>query len=73
MMKPLSRILVNDGYNIDLSNSKLFITKGKQKKDLVVYPAMWKEPYDKNTVYVNEAYLKYAKPYAVRKIEHEMN
>ena len=67
-MKPLSRILVNDGYNIDLSKNKLSIAKGNHKKDLIVYPAMWKEPYDRNIVYVNEAFLKYAKPYAVKMI-----
>ena len=68
LMKPLSRILVNDGYNIDLSKNKLSIAKGNHKKDLIVYPAMWKEPYDRNIVYVNEAFLKYAKPYAVKMI-----
>ena len=36
LMKPLSRILVNDGYNIDLSKNKLSIAKGNHKKELNV-------------------------------------
>ena len=40
--------------------------KGKERK-LVVYPAMWKEPQQEDTVYVSNAYIKYAKPYAVQK------
>lgn len=69
LMKPLSRILENDGYSIDLNKNGLSITKGTHKKNLVVYPAMWKEPYDRNTVFVNEAFLKFAKPYAVKMIQ----
>lgn len=30
---------------------------------------MWVEPYDdNNTIFVSDAYVKYAKPYAVQKI-----
>ena len=39
LMKPLSRILENDGYSIDLNKNGLSITKGTHKKNLVVYPA----------------------------------
>jgi len=35
---------------------------------LVIYPAMWVEPQSPNTIYVSDAYIKYAKPYAVQKI-----
>lgn len=35
---------------------------------LTVYPAMWAEPYADQAIYVSNAYIKYAKPYAVRKI-----
>ena len=40
-------------------------------KKIVVYPAMWVEPHATNTIFVifvSDAYIKYAKPYAVRKI-----
>ena len=46
---------------------KIVRRKGKERK-LVVYPAMWKEPQQEDTVYVSNAYIKYAKPYAVQKI-----
>lgn len=41
--------------------------RGREAK-LVVYPAMWKEPHEDGTIYVSNAYIKYAKPYAVQKI-----
>ena len=41
--------------------------RGREAK-LVVYPAMWKEPHEEGTIYVSNAYIKYAKPYAVQKI-----
>lgn len=41
--------------------------RGREVK-LVVYPAMWKEPREDGTIYVSDAYIKYAKPYAVQKI-----
>jgi hypothetical protein len=38
-----------------------------------VYPAMWKRPEQNNTIFVSEAHLKYAKPYAVESIKDQMN
>lgn len=35
---------------------------------IVIYPAMWVEPHATNTIFVSDAYIKYAKPYAVQKI-----
>ena len=37
-------------------------------KKVVVYPAMWVEPHAAGTIFVSDAYIKYAKPYAVQKI-----
>lgn len=44
---------------------------GKEKK-IVVYPAMWREPKKSGVIYVSDAYMKYAKPYAVQKIIEEI-
>lgn len=52
---------------VALDDGILVKRKGKERK-LVVYPAMWKEPQQEDTVYVSNAYIKYAKPYAVQKI-----
>lgn len=38
----------------------------------MVYPAMLVEPRDKEKIYVSDAYIKYAKPYAVQKILDEI-
>lgn len=37
-------------------------------KHLVVYPAMWVEPHRSGTIFVSDALIKFAKPYAVQKI-----
>lgn len=34
----------------------------------VVYPAMWTKPIEENTIFVSDAHLKYAKPYALKTI-----
>ena len=41
--------------------------RGIQKK-IVVYPAMWVEPFEKDVIYVSDFCIKYARPYAVQKI-----
>ena len=40
----------------------------RNTKKVVVYPAMWVEPCAAGTIFVSDAYIKYAKPYAVQKI-----
>ena len=40
----------------------------RQKRRVIVYPAMWKKPVDEGTIFVNEMELRYAKPFAVEKI-----
>ena len=40
----------------------------KNTKKVIVYPAMWVEPQVNDTIFVSDAYIKYAKPYAVQKI-----
>lgn len=73
MLLPLSRILEESNCPIYASENDISSKNTKGEKKIVVYPAMWVEPCDGKTIYVSDAYLKYAKPYAVRKIEHEMN
>ena len=73
MLLPLSRILEESNCPVYTSDNVIFSKNAKREKKVVIYPAMWVEPSDGNTIYVSDAYLKYAKPYAVRKIDHEMN
>lgn len=69
LLLPLESILRVSGCTlVTLDNGILVKRKGRKEKKLVVYPAMWKEPQQEDTVYVSNAYIKYAKPYAVQKI-----
>lgn len=67
MIMPLRNILKQSGCEIILNGE--IIAKGqKGTKKVAIYPAMWAEPHAQNTIFVSDAYIKYAKPYAVQKI-----
>jgi hypothetical protein len=68
----LKYILVAQGYNLKMDGSNIFVEKGEKRKAITVYPAMWKEPQDGRSIYISDAYLKYAKPYALKKIMDEL-
>ncbi len=65
---PLEHVL--EPYRIKLSSSQngIIATCGTKTRQIVIYPSMWCQPTDSNTVFVSNAYTKHAKPYAVRKI-----
>lgn len=67
MIKGLSNILAQAGYCLNYDNS-IQIKKNGKTKNIVIYPAMWVEPKETNTIFVSDAYMKYAKPYAIQKI-----
>ena len=67
MITPLASILKQSGCEITVDRG-IIATRRRSKKRVVVYPAMWAEPYEANTLFVSDAYIKYAKPYAVQKI-----
>ena len=69
---PLQRILNMSGCRISTDSSGIFAKKGNQEKKVVIYPAMWTEPRQKDTVFVSDVYIKYAKPYAVQKMIDEV-
>lgn len=69
---PLKDILNLSGCKIRLDDSDIWVENSKRKKQVVVYPAMLVEPRDKEKIYVSDAYIKYAKPYAVQKILDEI-
>ena len=66
MIMPLVNILKESG--CDITFDEAIIASGRRTKKIVVYPAMWVEPKDIDTIFVSDAYIKYAKPYAVQKI-----
>ena len=68
LLSPLVRILDRAGYHVWSDRAGIFVSSQKQEKEIVVYPAMWTEPVQSDNIYVSDACLKYAKPYAVRRI-----
>lgn len=67
MLLPLANILKQSGCEITIDGEITAIGQSSTKK-IVIYPAMWVEPHETNTIFVSDAYIKYAKPYAVQKI-----
>lgn len=67
MIMPLANILKQSGCEITTDN-EITATGRRSKKKIVIYPAMWVEPHAANTIFVSDAYIKYAKPYAVQKV-----
>ena len=71
-IEPLHNILNISGCNTEFTSTGIVARRGKHQKRIVVYPAMWVEPSDENTIFVSDAYIKYAKPYAVQKVLDEI-
>ena len=67
MLMPLVNILEQSGCEI-IVNGEIIAIGRRSKKKVVIYPAMWVEPNATDTVFVSDAFIKYAKPYAVQKI-----
>lgn len=67
MILSLSNVLKESGYNIIITD-EIHLERNNIQKNVVIYPAMWIEPHKKDTIYISDAYIKYAKPYAVQKI-----
>lgn len=71
MITPLVNILKQSGCKITLDDNIIAANKNHTKR-IVVYPAMLKEPRVKDTIFISDAFIKYAKPYAVQKILKEI-
>lgn len=71
LIEPLTNILEQSGCRIFFTD-KITIQSSHKTKKLIVYPAMWAKPYEMDTIYISDATIKYAKPYAVQKILDNM-
>jgi ATP-dependent helicase YprA (DUF1998 family)/Zn finger protein HypA/HybF involved in hydrogenase expression len=69
----LKNILDELGCDISFVGNDILVNKSNKRKSIVVYPAMWIEPNQSGTIFVSDAYVKLAKPYAVHKIVTEAN
>ena len=67
MIMPLANILKQSGCEIT-TDGEITAIRRRSTKKVVIYPAMWVEPHATNTIFVSDAYIKYAKPYVVQKI-----
>ena len=61
ILKELNCQILYENNNINL------VYKGKEKQ-LIVYPAMLSEPHQKDSIFINDSLIKYAKPIAVHRI-----
>lgn len=68
LLRPLENMLEQAGIYISADDNKITLKQGNSSKELKIYPAMWKRPADSGCIFVNDACLKYAKPYAVQQI-----
>lgn len=66
LLQPLEQILHISGVQLDIVHDPIWVVGHNSRKEVVVYPAMWKKPVPENTVFVSDAHLKYAKPYALK-------
>ena len=67
MIMPLVIILKQSGCEVTF-DGEIIVAGRRNKKKVVVYPAMWVEPQAASTIFVSDAYTKCAKPYAAQKI-----
>lgn len=68
LLQSLEQILQISGVHIDVKHDPVWAEGRYSKKKVVVYPAMWTKPVEENTIFVSDAHLKYAKPYALKTI-----
>ncbi|MCH3949588.1 MAG: DEAD/DEAH box helicase [Acidaminococcus sp.] len=71
LLDPVKNILEDAKITLEIKGNKLYRVDHDTKKELIVYPAMWKKPKNPEIVYVSDIYLKYAKPYAVDMISNQ--
>lgn len=72
LLFPLKQILSLSGCLLNEKDCKIIIKSKGKTKELIVYPAMWIEPKGNEKIYISDAYIKFAKPYAVQKILDKM-
>ena len=68
LFKPLESIVRLYGVDVRYDNGHILLDKTGMTKFITVYPAMRIEPFDEDTVLISDQQIKYAKPFAVKKI-----
>lgn len=68
LIRSLSYILQNDGIQVDFTKKPILLTGHGKIINITVYPGMCKEKQAPNFIFVSDTMIKYAKPYALKKI-----
>lgn len=68
LIDPLIGILECSDCSISTENGMICASYNGVKKTICVYPAICKKEYRHNIIYISDAMLKYAKPYAIKSI-----
>ena len=72
-ISPVKDILKEYGCDVSFTGQNIAVSMAGKSKKLVIYPAMWTEPRKAESIFVSDALMKYAKPYALQKIVNEAN
>ena len=72
LIEPLVGILNNSRCDINITKDDISISMNGKTKQLEIYPAMCKKGFDGSMVRISDAMIKYAKPYAVKRIIDQM-
>ena len=66
---PLVQILEMSGYTVQRESDGIGLCGKTQKRNVHIYPAMWAEPNNSEMIHIPDVWLKFAKPYALQKLE----
>lgn len=73
LIHPLTEILAEYGCIMHTNSMGIIIQNQHTSKHLVIYPSMQLKPQSDDTIYVNDAYFRFALPYALREILKGIN
>ena len=65
---PFLRILKMSGCTVQRNLNRILLRGHNREKTVFIYPAMWIEPKYSDAICVSDAWLKYARPYALQKL-----
>ncbi len=68
LLKPFFPILEAHKIETSQKGDSLFLTVNGLEKELLIYPAMWKQPLEWNAISISDAVTKYARPMALKAI-----
>lgn len=68
LLCPFEQILQSSGVHINFERGHIWADNGRCQKEIVVFPDMWTQPEVKDTIFVRDAYIKFAKPYVIKTI-----